>query len=860
MRARDMRARARLLAACAVAITATGCLQTIAVDPDKLGRLAATTQVLAADGSFIATLEAEEDRRPLRLDEIPQVLIDAVLAIEDRRFYSHDGVDARGIARAAVRDVREGNIDEGGSTITQQLVKNTLVTPEKTLNRKVREAALALGLERSLTKDQILERYLNTVYFGQGSYGVGAAVRTYFGHAPDEVSLAEAALLAGLIRSPIRADPLKSPAAALTRRAQVLAAMQETGTATAAEAAGAAAVPLPRRAYRDSTRYPAAYAVQDAVTSLLDDPRLGETPLARQNALYRGGLTVRLTIDLLQQRQAEQSVAAVLLDPAHDPHAGLAAVKPGDGAITAMVGGRDFFSTTDRQAQVNLARGGTTKRQAGSTFKAFTLVAALEAGIKTDDRIEAGAHASLVCRHCPGRTWEVDNYEGTAFGRITVRQATVASVNTAYARIVERIGGGDAEAGTDKVVEVAERLGVRGRAESRVRHEPAVTLGAQEVDPVQMAAAYAALATGGVYAKPYLIAEVTDSTGKVLVRNTPQRKRVIAEGVAAVANDVLQDVVEEGTGVRARLARPVAGKPGTSTAYRDAWFVGYTPDLAAAVWTGMPAGQVSMTPENGFRTVVAGGTFPALIWGRFVGQALSGVGAKPFDDVAGSSITVEVDAVRGCRPNRFTPSYQVERRVYLRGTEPTAICTSPTGPPATEVPSVLGLRAAQATTLLDNVSLLVVTEEVYDLNYPPGVVVGQEPSSGSPVGPGATVRLRISGGRSAPVTVPSVIGLDLDTAQRHLAAAGLASRASYVPSCTGGESCAQRLQRESGLIWRQDVTSGSKVRAGTVVGLAVGPKYTPAPSRSPSTSPTASPSGSPTGSPSSSPSPTDGGV
>jgi len=833
------RTRDVMLLSCLLAVGSAGCLRTIPVDPDKLGGLAATTQVIAADGTFIATLEAEEDRRPLTLAEIPRVVVDAVLAIEDRRFYSHDGVDKRGVARAAVRDVTEGSLDQGGSTITQQLVKNTLVTPEKTLNRKVREAALALGLERSLTKDQILERYLNTVYFGQGSYGVGAAVRTYFGHLPDVVSVPEAAMLAGLIRSPVRADPIKDPAAAKARRAQVLAAMVATNAITALEAQDAGADPLPKKAHRDSVRYPAAFAVQDAVTALLADTRLGKTAQERQNALYRGGLTVRLTIDMKQQRLAEQSVAAVLSDPAHDPHAGVAVIKPGDGAITAMVGGRDFFSARDPQAQVNLARGGTTKRQAGSTFKVFTLLAAIEAGIKPEDKVEAGAKASLPCRHCRGGVWEVDNYEGSAFGRITVRAATVSSVNTAYARIVERLGAGDVEAGTAKVVAVAQRLGVRGRNESPLRAEPAVTLGAQEVDPVQMAAAYATLAAGGIYAKPYVVAEVTDAAGNVVLKNVPSRKRAVAVGISAVANDILQDVVEKGTGTKAALARPVAGKTGTSSAYRDAWFVGYTPDLAAAVWVGVPSKQVSMTPENGFRTVVAGGTFPALIWGRFAGQALAGVRAKSFEDLDGASVTVDVDTERGCRPNSFTPTYQIEKRVFLRGTEPTKVCTEPTKPAASTVPSLLGLRAEHATSLLANVSLELVTETVYDPNYPPGIVVGQQPASGTPVEPGATVTLRVSGGRSVAVTVPSVLGLDLESARRQLAVVGLAADVRYAPSCTGGATCDQRLQREAGRVWGQDVTSGAEVPAGTVVGLVLGPRYTPAPPRP---TPTASPS------------------
>ena len=839
------RRRARLGAsAVLLALTLPACVRTLPVDPALLGGQAVTSDVVDANGRVITSLHAEEDRRPLALAQIPGVLVDAVIAIEDRRFYEHDGVDVRGIARAAARDVRAGSAKEGGSTITQQLVKNTLVTPERDVRRKVREAALALGLERSLTKDQILERYLNTVYFGQGAYGVGAASRVYFGHPADKLTLPEAALLAGLIRSPTRADPLHDAKAARARRGQVLDAMVATGAATTAEAATARAAALPTRAFRDTVRYPAAFAVQDAVSELLDDRRLGATPEERRNALFRGGLKVHLTIDLDQQRQAEQAVAAVLTDTS-DPAAGIAAVKPGDGAITALVGGRDFFSTRDPQAKVNLARGGSTKRQAGSTFKVFTLIAALEAGVEPEDRFEAGAAAVLPCR-CGEKKWQIDNYEGVAFGRITLRKATESSVNTAYARVVQRVGDGDVDRGVGKVVDVAERLGVRGARESRLRREPAVTLGAQEVDPVQMAAAYATLAAGGIYARPYLVAQVTDARGRLVLRNTPAPKRVLTEGLSALANDILQGVVQHGTGVRARLPRPVAGKTGTSTKYRDAWFVGYTPNFAAAVWLGVPARQVAMTPENGFRTVIAGGTFPALIWGRFAGQALIGLPVRDFGGPDGAVVRVELDAERGCRPNQWTPRDQIVTRRFLKGAEPTAPCTEPTGPPATVVPPLLGLAQDQATLLLSRAGFRSAIEVVYDPNYPPGVVVGQQPPSGTTVRGGATVTVRVSGGRLVDVVVPDVLGLDAESALTVLGGSGLRGRVVVEPSCSGARSCDHALARDSQRVWRSDLRGGSRVPVGSVVTLSVGPAYSPAP---PTPSPTPTPVASPTPTP-----------
>ncbi|MFN2626243.1 MAG: transglycosylase domain-containing protein [Mycobacteriales bacterium] len=832
--------RARLacpqLAAAAVllAVAASACLRTLPVDPALLGGDAVTTTVVAADGSFLTTLHAEEDRRPLPLAQIPKVVVRAVLAAEDRRFYEHHGVDARGVARAALADAKSRSTDQGGSTITQQLVKNTLVTPEKTVKRKVREAALALGLERSLSKDQILERYLNTVYFGNGAYGVGAATRVYFGHSPDKVSLAEAALLAGLIRSPASADPVRAPTGARSRRAAVLRAMVQTRAITAAQEDAANHVPLPRRVHKDNTRYPAAYAVQDAVGELLRDKRLGATPDDRLNALYRGGLTVRLTIDPNHQRLAEEAVRATLTGP-HEPAAAVAALRPHDGAITAMVGGRDFFSAHDRTARVNLARGGVTKRQAGSTFKVFTLIAALEAGIKPEDKFTAGATASLPRRFTG--PWDVTNYEGSAFGAITLREATEKSVNTAFARVVARLGDGDVDKGTQRVVDVAEALGIRGAKESRVRRDPATTLGSQEVDPVEMAAAYATLAAGGVYAKPYLVASVTDRRGRVLVRNKPQLRRVVPEGIAAIANDMLTGVIRHGTGVGAALPRPMAGKTGTSTGYHDAWFVGYTPNFAAAVWLGVPTGQVSLVPENGFRTVIAGGTFPAQIWSRFAGAALLGIAAPPFESPESSTIEVPMDVGRGCRPNQWTPPDQITVRLYLKGTEPTEVCTAPTGPPATEVPLLLGMQRDYAARRLDQLGFRSQVVPVFDPNYPPGVVVGQQPPSGATVAAGSVVSLRVSAREGVRTTVPDLLGMDTESAERALSAAGLRAVVSEESPCAGGTACDSQRARASGRVWRQDVVAGTELPVGSAVGIAVGPAYNPPP---PSAQPSAS--------------------
>lgn len=685
-----------------------GCaVRVLPVDPARLGGLAATSRMLAADGSLLAELHGEQDRTPLPLAAVPPLLVQAVLAAEDRRFFDHEGVDARGVARAAIRDVGAGRADEGGSTITEQLVKNTLVTPQRTVTRKVREATLALGLEQSLSKQQILERYLDTVYFGQGAYGAGAALHTWFGISatagdpPPGLSAGQAALLAGLIRSPSSADPLAHPDAARARRATVLQAMVETGVLTPAAASAAATEPLPDQVVATERHDRAPYAVDDAIRTLLADPRLGPTRADREDALFRGGLTIRLTLDPAQQAAAERAVAAVLTSP-HDPDVGLAAVTPGTGAITAMVGGRNYASTTDPTAKVNLARGGTTKRQAGSTFKVFTLITALEHGITPDDRLRAGAHASIPRA---GGSWEVDNDDGAAYDDLTLRDATADSVNTAFAHLVERLGDGDPDRGAAMVAGTAELLGIRGAGESRVRLDPATTLGAQEVDPVEMAAAYATLAAGGRYAEPYLVASVTTPDGRPLLVNHPRTAQRVPAGVAAAADDVLAGVLAHGTGRRAALPRPAAGKTGTASGFRDAWFVGFTPDLAAAVWLGRASAPVPMTPANGFRTVVQGGTLPAEIWEDFALAALVDRPPRPFD-------------------------------------------------PAPTVPDVVGLDLATATARLQGLGFLV---RVGPEDAAWGAVTAQVPAAGAVVAGGDLVTLTPAPPVAAtppPVTIP----------------------------------------------------------------------------------------------------------
>ena len=566
--------------------------------PD-LTPLPARSVVLAADGSTLAVLY-DENRALVPLAEVPRVLLDAVIATEDKNFYEHEGIDVRAMSRALMANAKKGEVDQGGSTITQQLVKNALLDSERTLGRKVEEAQLALQLEDELGKDGILERYLNTVYLGQSTYGVRAAAERYFGKAVAQLELHEAALIAGLIASPESFDPFADPAAAQQRRQHVLGRMVAEGTVNQAPADAASAVPLPTAPH--SIEPPTqGYFVEEVKRLLLQDPRLGGTPQARYDAMFRGGLVIRTTLDPIAQRAAEQAVAAHL--PASPFHAALVAIDPRTGGVRALVGGPGL----DR-LRFNLATQGG--RQAGSTFKVVTLAAALEDGHSPEDLVDGTAPCTLALPP-PAEPWNVANYDEGSGSVVTLREATVQSLNCAYARAALAIGPA-------RVADMAERLGI-GRKLAAV---PSITLGTQEVSPLEMATVFATLAAEGVRTDPYLVTEVTDGKGQVLLRAEPNPRQVIDREIARTVTSVLEGVIASGTGTAAAIGRPAAGKTGTSQEWRDAWFGGFTPGLAATVWMGSPEGQVSMRNVGGRN--VTGGSYPARIWGAFMAGAVAG--------------------------------------------------------------------------------------------------------------------------------------------------------------------------------------------------------------------------------------------
>jgi len=572
--------------------------------PLALPGLDQRSTVYASDGSVLAVLHADEDRVEVPLGSVPAIAVNAVLDVEDADFFVHKGVNARSVLRALATNVQAGQVRQGGSTITQQLVKNSLLGSRQDFHRKLLEVATAARLEKQLTKAQILERYLNTVYFGNGAYGIQAASLRYFDVDVGRLTTPQAALLAGMIRSPEGYDPFRQAAAARQRRDVVLAQMVRHGHLAPVEADADRAVALPARPFdpppvRD-------YFTEAVKLALLGDRRLGATPQERYHAVFGGGLSVHTTIDPVVQRLAADKVAAGLPDTKGEFTASLVSIDPASGAVRALVGGPNFD-----KARFNLALDGIG-RQAGSSFKPFTLVAALENGFSPEDTLDGSSPCQIPNPGGTPNPYRPDNFEGGEQGVTSVTDATVHSVNCAYARLAMDVG-------LAKVADAAHRMGIT----AHLNVVPSMTLGTNEVTPLQMASGYATLAADGMYHRPYLVERVNGPDGREILAADHQGRRAVSSQVARVATQVLQQVVLRGTGTAASLGgRPVAGKTGTAENFHDAWFVGFTPQLATAVWMGDPAGEVPMRNVGGIQVV--GGTYPARIWGAFMNAALAG--------------------------------------------------------------------------------------------------------------------------------------------------------------------------------------------------------------------------------------------
>ncbi len=555
------------------------------------------TVVYASNGrTVLAVLRGDESRVLVGTDDIAPIMRQAIVSVEDQRFFEHNGIDVRGVGRALWQDVRRQGIVEGGSTITQQFVKNAYIRNERTLARKVREAALAWQLEQRWSKDRILTAYLNTIYFGHGAYGIQQAARAYFKKSAKELDLAESALLAGIPADPSLYDPAVNPRGATLRRRHVLAMMLEQGKITQRqyERADKASLPAPEDIRLPGTQGPAPYFVNYVKDDLV----------ARYGAgrVFGGGLKVTTTIDLDLQLKARAAIEKILGNP-DGPAAALVAIDPRSGAVKAMFGGRNF-----RQSQFNLAA--QAKRQPGSAFKPIVLATAMNEGISPVTTLES----KPVSIDAGDRIWKVTNYDHTYLGRVSLSRAIVSSDNSVYAQLTDLVG-------PKAIVKTAHSLGIR----SRLAPYFSIGLGSGAVSPLEMARAYATLANEGRRVdgsefgnRPRVVETVERIRSRHVDENAPIPTQVMDEGQAELLTDILEDVVQSGTGKRAAIpGREIAGKTGTTDNYGDAWFVGYTPELVVAVWVGYPdALRPMLTEFNG--EPVAGGTLPAMIWKAFM--------------------------------------------------------------------------------------------------------------------------------------------------------------------------------------------------------------------------------------------------
>jgi penicillin-binding protein 1A len=572
--------------------------------------------LFAGDGSPLGAVPTSQNREPVRLDHVSHWLAVATVSIEDRRFWRHGALDYAGIGRAAIADLKAGRVVQGGSSITQQLIRDRYLDRQTmTLSRKLTEACLAVQLARVWPKRRILETYLNTVFYGHHASGVEAAARTYFSRSSAHLSLVQAALLAGLPQAPSKDDPFRHPAAATARRNEVLAAMRRDGEISVKRLRIATAAPLrlhPTRRYRQ-IRFRTFF---DAARRELDR-RYGSA------RVRHGGLHVQTTLDPRLQRLAGRAIAG-WVHGASDPAAVLVAIDPHDGAIRAMATAMPGHAPL----RFNLAT--QSHRQAGSAFKVFTLTTALLQGIPLSSVWHGPASLTIPDRRClnAGGPWVVHNFADEATGTMDLLQAIAHSVNTIFAQVAVRVG-------PQNIVRTARRMGIR----SPLKPVCSITLGPEGVSPLEMTDAFATLASGGIHHDAEALRRVTTAHGQALARHSTAGKRVLAPRVAEGATYALTGVIRGGTGTAADPGRPAAGKTGTAESFKDAWFCGFVPQLAACVWIGYPKAETPMANLDGFAQVV-GGSVPARIWHDFMTPAMAGRPVAPLPQVSAPQLAL----------------------------------------------------------------------------------------------------------------------------------------------------------------------------------------------------------------------------
>ena len=557
-----------------------------------------TTYIYDIKGKVLASIHGEANREVVPLDKISPDMKRAVMAIEDSHFYYHHGINFSSVGRAVLVNWQRGSVAEGGSTLTMQLVKNIFLSQQRKFSRKVAEAVLAIRLEQILTKDQILEMYLNQVYWGHNNYGVQTAARTYFGKPAADLNLAESAMMAGMIQAPTSYSPFVNMKLAKQRQEIVLARMRELGWITPQQEAAARQEKIKLGKIQSFQASTMPYVTNAAAQEL--EQRYG------LDAVLKGGMRVQTTVDTKMQRIAEETVTqwhnTIRRQGVRADQMALVAVDPRTHFIKALVGGVDY-----KKSQFNRAT--QAHRQPGSSFKPFVYYAAFASGKFTPDSAIVDAPVSY---RIPGGIWTPKNYDGSFNGSMTVRHALEVSRNIPAVKIGSAVG-------LNKVIETCRILGIN----SPMEPVPSLPLGAIGVTPLEMASAFATIANYGWQSPPTVIVRVTDSSGNVLVDNTPKPRLVLEPWAAASLTNVMQGVINNGTGKAAQIGRQAAGKTGTTSSERDIWFVGYVPQLATAVWVG----------NDNYATVgkgSTGGVFVAPIWRAFMQQALKDVPVQYF--------------------------------------------------------------------------------------------------------------------------------------------------------------------------------------------------------------------------------------
>ncbi|MCJ7471741.1 MAG: PBP1A family penicillin-binding protein [Actinobacteria bacterium] len=673
-------------------------------------QIAQTSKVYDLDGKLITEFHAEENREIIPFSAMSENIKDAIVAIEDKRFYEHRGVDYIRIIGAAIADIRAGGLAQGASTITQQVVKNIYFSPEKTWRRKINEALIAIQLERNYTKDKIIEMYLNTIYFGTGTYGIEKASEIYLGKNASDLSIAEAAMLAGMVQAPEIYSPFNNIESAKYRRDHVITQMYEQGFIDSKEYLGALAEPIETNGSGNnvisgqSSSGIAPYFI-DFVKQQLYEQKFNDYDV------FKGGLRIYTTLDLDLQNKAQEAISTVFPEKI-DPSYSLICADPSNGYIYALIGGKDY-----KESKFNIATQG--KRQPGSVFKTMVLMESVRQNISSSN--EFNPNGPLTIDMEEGPDWIVNNYANQQFGeKMSIADATTNSVNVVFAQLIMQIGAENVESLCSEM-EIYD-----------IGNNPAIALGGLEIGitPMDVSKVFSTLASGGVYNKPVSILKITDAEGNILYQYDPDielsNKRILEESVSYYITGILRSVIDSGTGRGANIGRPAAGKTGTTSDYKDAWFAGYTPELVTVIWMGNPESSEPMEPIND--RVVVGGTYPADIWREFMTLALEDRPISDFIKPAEELIDIEVCTESNLLPVFWCPEDVLGWRLYLKNKEPDDICDIHN---KVEIPDVTGLSLDEAKQIFAELFTEITEVDEFNDTYNQGVIFDQSPPAGS---------------------------------------------------------------------------------------------------------------------------------